>query len=168
MDSPLELSPPREISSDEENVLRFASACLKAEGAALALTANAEQTVYGLSCKLEARGYRGDHVRLVVARLRELGIVNDERYARFWLESRLASKTDTPCKLFTSLCNKGIKRETIECVFRAVLDIEQEQILLKKYLKKLEKTGKPIERRRLKQEGFSYEAIEAELLYDNY
>ncbi|MDR0785644.1 MAG: RecX family transcriptional regulator [Treponema sp.] len=163
MNSPFELASGREISADEERALRFVSACLKAEKAALALTANAEQTVYGLSHKLTARGYTENCVKPVVAHLIDLGVVNDERYARFWLEARLFSKTDSPRKLFASLRNKGIERKTAERAFKTVLDFEQEQTLLKKYLKKLEKTGKPIERRLLKQEGFSYEAIEAEL-----
>jgi regulatory protein len=93
----------------------------------------------------------------------ELGLVNDERYARFWLESRLYSKTDAPRKLFASLCNKGIERKTVERVVKAVLDLERERILLKRYMRKLEKAGKPIERRLLRQEGFSYKAVEAEL-----
>ncbi|MDR0411617.1 MAG: RecX family transcriptional regulator [Treponema sp.] len=158
-----ELASGREVSVDEESALGFASMCLKAEKTALALTANAEQTVAGLSRKLEARGYAGDCVKSVIARLIDIGVVNDERYTRLWLESRLYSKTDSPRKLFVSLCNKGVERETVERTLKAVLDFEQEQVLLKKYLRKLEKTGKPIERRLLKREGFSYEAIEVEL-----
>jgi regulatory protein len=163
MESPFEPSPGREISSDEKNALQFASACLKAEHAALALTARAEQTVGGLSRKLEARGYAEAHVKPVIARLTALGVISDERYARFWLESRLSTKADSPLKLFASLCRKGIDRKIVERVFKTTLNFEQEQALLKRYLRKLEKTGKPIERQLLKREGFSYEAIEAEL-----
>ncbi|MDR1618170.1 MAG: regulatory protein RecX, partial [Treponema sp.] len=46
-----------EISAAGEEALRFAAACFRAERAALRLVARAEQTVRGLSRKLERRGF---------------------------------------------------------------------------------------------------------------
>ncbi|MDR0643563.1 MAG: RecX family transcriptional regulator, partial [Treponema sp.] len=154
---------PQEISADEETALQFASACLRVENVAMALAANAEQTMFGLSRKLEARGFAKDCVKAVVARLMDQGIVNDGRYSRLWLESRLFTKADSPRKLTAFLCNKGIDRKTVEHALKTVLDRERERVLLKKYLEKLEKIGKGTERQLLRREGFSYEVIEAEM-----
>ena len=71
-----------ELSPDEEEQFRFASTCLRGERAALRLVSRAEQTGFGLGRKLEKAGYPRSCVNAILARLRELNIVDDARYAR--------------------------------------------------------------------------------------
>jgi regulatory protein len=160
-------TPGKEISPGEEERFRFAAACLRAEKAAFRLVARAEQSVFGLSRKLEKAGYPADCVRAVAARLRELDILDDRRFARYWLRSRLACKTDSPRKLLAGLRGRGIGRDDAAWVLQEALGPEDEAALLKRYMTKhrlfpREETDTPWPaslRFLLKREGFSQEAI---------
>jgi regulatory protein len=153
----------REISSDEEEVLRFAAACFRAERAALRLVARAEQTGFGISRKLERRGHASACVRAVVARLTESGIVNDRRFAALWIQSRLTRNAESPLHLIRALCSRGIDRDDAAEALKAVLGLEQESALLKRYLEKKypqETKTYPL-KQTLKHEGFSPAVIQS-------
>jgi regulatory protein len=163
-------TPGKEISSDEEERFRFAAACLRAEKAAFRLVARAEQSVFGLSRKLEKAGYQAGCVRAVADRLVELDILNDRRFARSWLRSRLACKTDSPRKLQAGLRSRGIDRGDAGRVLQEALGPEDEAALLKRYMTK-HRLFPPEEETRggrwpvslrflLKREGFSQRAID--------
>jgi regulatory protein len=127
----------REISSVEEEDLRFAAACYRAERAALRLIARAEQTETGLSLKLEHRGHDRESVSAVVSRFVSLGLINDERYAGLWIRSRLArasGKVPSPRKLSAALRNRGIDSSTVRKVLKKTLDTETELALLSRYM----------------------------------
>ncbi|GHV91700.1 hypothetical protein AGMMS50268_22030 [Spirochaetia bacterium] len=128
--------PGTEISPDEAEAFRFAAACMRAEKAALGLVARAEQTVFGLSRKLERGGHPAACVRAVLARLSELEIVDDRRFARLWVQSRLNRRTDTPRKLLAGLCGRGIDRDVAEKALKAGLHPEAENALLNHYIEK--------------------------------
>ncbi|MCL2879802.1 MAG: RecX family transcriptional regulator, partial [Treponema sp.] len=156
--------------------LRFASACLRTENTALKLIARAEQSVAGLSRKLDKRGHESACVLPVISRLTELKLIDDRRFVRLWLESRLACRTASPRRLLAGLYGRGIDHEEAESGLRAILDAETEIGLLRRYIKKIEKKknySKIINKNRadsgragfalkyhLKGEGFSSRAIE--------
>lgn len=152
-------SLPKEISVEEENALRFASECLRTEQAAARLVANAEQNRFELSHKLESRGYSTACIRDSIRHLVEVGLVNDERYARLWLESRLVRKADSPQSLLVGLCRHGIERSTANSVLKTVLNLENELLLLKKYFAKNRLASNPSRQKKLKYEGFSSDVI---------
>ena len=127
----------REVNAAEEAAFRFASACMRAEKAALQLIARAEQNIFGLSRKLDKRGHDSACVRAAVSRLAELGLLNDRRYAQLWLESRIRQRPSSPRRLLAALCARGIDRDDAEPVLKAVLDEEAELALLLRYAKKL-------------------------------
>jgi regulatory protein len=162
-------TPGKELSPGEEERFRFAAACLRAEKAAFRLVARAEQSVFGLSRKLEKAGHPADCVRAVTARLMELDILDDRRFARYWLRSRLACKTDGPRKLLAGLRGRGIGRDDAERVLKEILGPEDEAALLKRYMTKhrlfppgedTEAPWPPSLRFLLKREGFSQKAID--------
>jgi regulatory protein len=162
------LAEGREISRPEEDGFRFASACLRAEKAALQLIARAEQTMFGLSRKLEKRGHEPACARAVIASLAEMGLVDDHRYAQLWLESRCGLRSTSPRRLFAGLCAKGIDRDDAESALKTVLDAETEPALLSRYAKKLRRSRRPPEDARalkyaLRAEGFSSAAIQGYL-----
>jgi regulatory protein len=149
-------TPGREISPDEEEGFRFASACLRAEKAALRLVSRAEQTGMGLRRKLERAGYTSPCAGAVLSRLEELGIVDDSRYARLWLQARLAGKAEGPRRLLAALRRRGISRQDAEGALRAVLNPDAERALLEKFLKKNRLSGaEPKIGGILRGEGFS-------------
>jgi regulatory protein len=158
----------RAISPDEEEGFRFASACLRAEKAALQLIARAEQTAFNLALKLEKRGHDSVCIRAVIARLRELGLLDDRRYACLWLESRL-TRQSSPRRLLAALRARGIDRHDAEEALQRVLDAETEQRLLERYAQKLRRkrgdedgsaAARRDLRRTLKGEGFSLSAVQ--------
>jgi regulatory protein len=157
----------KEISSVEEEDLRFAAACYRAERAALRLIARAEQTETGLSLKLERRGHDRASVSAVVSRFVSLGLINDERYAELWIRSRLArrgGKIPSPRRLLAALRNRGIDSSGAGKVLKKTLDTETELALLTRYMEHPPwGTGNSLQppssgfstRARLKFEGFS-------------
>jgi len=160
-----------EINAAEEENFRFASACLRAEKAALRLIARAEQTTFGLSRKLEKRGHDAACTRAVISRLCETGLLDDCRYARLWLESRINRQAASPRRLLAALQSRGIDRRDAEAAVQETLDDETEQQLLERYVQKLKRTNKLKNdddsgsaqrslRYVLKGEGFSFSAIQ--------
>jgi regulatory protein len=150
----------REISGDEEEGFRFAARCLRAEKKALRLTARAEQSVFGLSRKLERAGFDGPCVRAVLARLCELDIVNDGRFAELWLSSRIAMKADGPRHLLAGLRGRGIDRDDAESALKKLLlDTETEAALLERFITKRKLSGTPGLSGLLRAEGFSGTAV---------
>jgi len=153
-----------EISDEEEAAFRFASACLRAETLALRLIARAEQNTLGISRKLHKRGVAPDCIRAVIAQLCDMNLLDDGRYARLWLESRLIRQATSPRRLFAALCARGIDRHDAEAALKTALDDDAEQQLLERYVRKhhgalTDDTDIRSLRYTLKGEGFSSAAI---------
>jgi regulatory protein len=154
----------RELSSQEEEALRFAADCYRTERIGMRLIARAEQTEARLSYKLQGRGCPGASVDAVVGRFIELDLVNDGRYAERWLRSHLArmsGKVSGPRKLSAALRNRGIDRNIIKEAFDKTLDEEAEYALLQRFLIKNRKHSMNTSYLRgyLRYEGFSSSAI---------
>jgi len=164
-----------EISADEEEAFRFASACLRAEKRALQLIARAEQTAFGLSRKLHKRGHDSACINAVIAQLCALNLLDDRRYARLWLESRISRQATSPRRLLAALRSRGIDRHDAGAALKETLDDEAERQLLERYVQKLRRRRSSGEgadsegadsatsralRYTLKNEGFSSLAIE--------
>lgn len=156
----------REITAEEEAAFRNASSCLRAEKTALRLIARAEQCSRGLARKLEKRGYEAVCVNAVISRLMDLNLLDDQRFARLWLETRLRLPR-SPRRLLAALCTRGIDRGDAETAVKSVLDNETEFALLTRFAgKQKRKPGyKGEENTRtlkylFKNEGFSITAIE--------
>jgi regulatory protein len=128
-----------------------------AEKAALRLIARAEQCTQGLRRKLERKGYSAACVDTVISDLLELKLIDDNRYARLWLESRLRFAR-TPKRLLASLCAKGIDRDDAEAALKTVLDEETEAALLARFVKRKKRDAAEL-KYLLKGEGFSPAAI---------
>ena len=154
----------RELSSAEEEALRFASVCCRAERIALRLISRAEQCSLGLTVKLQRRGLDSAAVNAVISRLFEEKLLDDLRYAELWLRSKLRSrKAPGPRRLSASLAKKGIARDSLGKALGNALDPETEYELLLRFLEngKLPGEKKGISRRAyLKFEGFSSAVIE--------
>ncbi|MCL2209622.1 MAG: recombination regulator RecX [Treponema sp.] len=142
---------------------------LKAEKTALNLIARAEQCSAGLARKLEKRKHDSSVINEVISSLTGKKLIDDSRYARFWLQSRLRF-TRSPRQLLSSLCAKGIDRDEAASALSSVLDEETEFALLERFVKKYERksAGKrdnteDVTRSLkflLRNEGFSMEAVQ--------
>ena len=129
-----------------------------AEKIALRLIARAEQCSAGLSRKLEMRGCDPACVAEVVSYLVEQSLVNDERYARLWLQTRVRL-TRTPKRLLAGLVSKGIPRNEAQAALDTILDEETEITMLNRFAKKHKKKAGDNIKYLLKSEGFSNQAI---------
>jgi len=159
-----DLDDGRELNAQEEEAMRFAASCYQAEKNALRLIARAEQSVLGVTAKLERRGYDHPVVKAVVSRLLDRDLLNDERFAKLWVHSRLSyGKTQSPLWLRVSLGKKGIDRNLAANAVESLLDPETEYALLLRYLEKAGLSGGRNEsflKTHLKSEGFSYEVLD--------
>jgi regulatory protein len=165
-----------ETNSPEKENSPFALACLRAEKTALHLIARAEQNTVGISLKLTKRGHDSACIQTVIARLCEAGLLDDRRYARLWLGTRINQRAASPRRLFAALCSRGIDHDDAEAALKEILDDETEQLLLERYARKLQFKRKGGEdddsaaarrslRYTLKSEGFSSTAIQC--FFDN-
>ena len=159
----------------EAEALKTASAGFAAESSALRLIARAEQTVFGMGRKLEKRGHDSAGANAAVSRLCEIGLLDDRRYARLWLESKIAGRGSSPLRLLAGLRARGIDREDADGAMREALDDDSELRLLKSFARRRQRALKtnhegsppPADdedarralKYRLKGEGFSSRAI---------
>jgi regulatory protein len=150
------------ITDEHAQDLREAAACFRCERAALSLVARAEQSSSGIKPKLEKRGHPTRYIKKVVARLINLEIIDDARYAERWLSSRINQLNGTPLKFLSGLCSRGINRETASSVLKAALtsDIEYELIQVFVRKKRLDCEDLFLFKRALLAEGFSKRAIQ--------
>jgi SOS response regulatory protein OraA/RecX len=114
---------PRIESLSSQSQLVFARA------RALRLLAGAPQTRRGLTAKLRARGFPEDAVRGAVARMMELGYLDDLAFAENWTRSRLSSRREGWKALYRGLILKGIPRPVAE---KAVSDLCTDEVELAK------------------------------------
>jgi regulatory protein len=134
---------------------------LRAEKTALRLIARAEQCTARLTRKLEKRGFDSACIGEVISKLTELKLLDDNRFARLWLESRLRLPR-SPRRLLSSLCVRGIDHEEAQTALKNVLDEETEFTLIARFAKKYSRKAKGDPRSLkylLKNEGFSSMAI---------
>jgi regulatory protein len=161
------LAGGEEVSAGAEEAFRFAAACLRAERAALRLAARAEQTFFGLSRKLERRGFKAPCVSAVLRRLTELDVVNDRRFACLWIQARLGRRAEGPRRLLAALRGRGIGRDDAEAALKSALNFQAESALLRRYIEKLypvsgsEAAGGLALKYRLKREGFSPPVVQS-------
>jgi len=124
-------APERADASSSPSVSLY----LRAEKIALRLIARAEQCSAGLARKLEKRKCDPEAINEVLSLLTEKKLIDDNRFARFWLQSRLRFAR-SPRRLLSSLCARGIDRDDAESALKEVLNEETEQALLARFVKK--------------------------------
>ena len=148
---------------------------VQAEKAALRLIARAEQNTSGLSQKLLKKGYDAACIQAVIEKLCETGLLDDCRYARLWLESRISCQASSPLRLLVSLRTRGINCHDAESALKETLDDEAELQLLHRFVQKYKRkhaqkgddesdSGQTL-KYFLRSEGFSSQAIQG--YFDN-
>jgi len=74
----------------EESEKDTITAFVRAEKTALRLIARAEQCTKGLTRKLTKRGFDANSINEVISNLTEKNLLNDSRYARYWIQAVFA------------------------------------------------------------------------------
>lgn len=94
-------SHPIEDSSEAADLERAKACCFRL----LAYRARSEAE---LGQRLRARGFAASVIEQTLARLRELGMVDDAEFAEAWVEGRLAQRPMGPAALRSELRRKGV------------------------------------------------------------
>ncbi|GHU52661.1 hypothetical protein FACS1894200_13220 [Spirochaetia bacterium] len=152
------------LTVDEEYACRFAAECFEVEQAALHLIACAEQSAVNLSSKLIRQRYTRESVQAVITHLQDVDLLNDSRYARMWLESRMGAHINSPNQLLATLCRRGLAHGVAHAAYKLVVTFEKELSLLTRYVskKQIACEGDPYETfRQLQAEGFSSAVLHA-------
>ena len=96
--------------------------------------------------------------------MQEKGFQSDDRFARQYVESKLANKSHGPVKILAELFNRGIPSDQANLVLNELGD---QELWLKKsveYLEKIQKKGKTLTpqilNHKLYQQGFTWDTIE--------
>lgn len=132
--------------------------------AALTYLSARARTVREVERHLDEQNYGEFEVQQVVDRLIELGYLNDEEYARSFINSRLASKPVSRRKLYEQLAARELPTDLIKEALRDIPDDQEYENALtiaRKYAAQL--AGLPPNEfmmrlnRRIVSRGFSYE-----------
>ncbi|MDI6739391.1 MAG: regulatory protein RecX [Candidatus Edwardsbacteria bacterium] len=97
-----------------------------------------------LKDKLLRKGFAPDQIAPVIDDLLSLGLLDDAKYAKLWVEGRISNKPMGAARLRAELAAKGVDREIIDAVLAqykpeinevdAALDLAQRKIRLLKGL----------------------------------
>lgn len=112
------------------------------------------------SCSLEL-------IEEIIAKLKHLNFINDEEFARSWIQSRTGFRPEGRALILMELRKKGISKDIIDKVFPEERPASQENMLAEKLaLKKLERIKNLpfLEQKKklysfLSQKGFSFDVI---------
>ena len=167
-----ELGQPlnKTLSDKEQKVLEQESCYTLIRNKMLSFLARREHSAEELRRKLKQSSSiskTADFSKLLERCLQEMqekGFQSDDRFARQYVESKLANKSHGPLKILAELFNRGIPREQANLVLNELGD---QELWLKKSiecLEKFQKKGKTLTpqtlSQKLYQQGFTWETIE--------
>ena len=158
------------LSDKEQKVLEQESCCTLIRNKMLSFLARREHSAEELRRKLKQSSSiskTADFSDLLERCLREMqekGFQSDDRFARQYVESKLANKSHGPLKILAELFNRGIPREQAN---RVLNELGNQELWLEKSiecLEKIQKKGKNLTPQflshKLYQQGYTWETIE--------
>jgi regulatory protein len=113
----------QELSEGDIEALTGAELSQRCYDAALRYLDYRPRSQTELKQRLARRGFDSDTIEATIARLKELGLVDDLAFARFWQENRQAFSPRSRWLLRRELKQKGVADEVIE---RVVADVDDE------------------------------------------
>jgi regulatory protein len=118
------IRPGREISLGEIGKLAYEEERRGSLEAALRLLSYRQRSEQELRRRLREKGFAKPPVDESIARLRELGYVNDASFARFYTETQQAARPRSQRLLTVELRRKGVESSVAEV---ATLDVSDEE-----------------------------------------
>jgi regulatory protein len=109
----------KDLKKDDES-----SKVLNKAFAYLARRGHAEKE---LKDKLRKKGFKGDLIDKAIRRLKELGYVDDEKFARDWIEHRLSLKPKGRIMIKRELLQKGVDILLVEKMLEIVYNRDREK-----------------------------------------
>ena len=141
--------------------------CDSAYETALKFLTPKARTVREVELKLDEGCYSEGEIMQTVERLTDAGLLNDERYARDFIETRLNTKPVSRFRLSEQLRGHFVPEEIIEAALSCLpsdTELENAKQLVEKFSRQFEKLEDGEEKRRriyarLQTRGFSHEII---------
>ncbi len=123
MSEALHLHLGQELSEEEIERLKALDAYSRARDIALRYLGTRPRSVAEVQRHLRRKGFEEETIQQVINRLKEWGYLDDEAFARFWVENRERFRPRGLMALRQELRQKGIAREIIE---RVLADVDPE------------------------------------------
>lgn len=161
----LGLTVGSDIGSEETDSLRGDDERERAREAALRLLAVRARSEHELTTRLRQKGFGPRATEGVVSSLAEVGLVDDEAFARAWVDERLRLRPVGARRLSQELSLKGVARELADRIIGEAFDEEPELDVARRAAERKARTlrgGDPRKARArlhsfLVRRGFSYE-----------
>ena len=167
-----ELGQPlnKTLSDKEQKVLEQESCCTLIRNKMLSFLTRREHSAEELRRKLKQSSSISKTanfsklLELCLQDMQEKGFQSDYRFARQYIESKLANKSHGPLKILAGLFDRGIPKEQANLVLN---ELGHQELWLKKSIECLEKIQKKektltpqVLSQKLYQQGFTWETIE--------
>ena len=122
-----------------------------------------EHSSFELSQKLKRRQFPAEVVRRVLDELTEKGVVDDERFARLYIESRIRRGKESRMETAAKLAENGIASGTARMLLNRIYDAETEEKVAAALVQKAAASGKPADRVKesLLRKGFPFRTVKA-------
>jgi len=104
----------RELSDAEIEQLQMRDEVEVAFNQALNLLGHRSRSVAEMTRYLEGKGYAPGTLKAVLAQLEEEGLLNDDRFAREWIENRSTFRPRSQSQLRAELRFKGLEESSID------------------------------------------------------
>ena len=156
------LVPGLELDEAQSGLLALAAEAYEAEKKGLALLARAEQSVYMLGAKLEAKGLSRKAVKIAVERIQAEGLVSDRRFSEAFAAARLSRRAEGPASLLSSLRGRGVDGDTAKSTVASLMGPEERRAALAKAAAKEQRRSggdREAVRRKLRSLGFKSDEI---------
>ena len=155
----------QELTGEDIDRLKNQSALGKGYDKALNLISRRPRSEGELSDYLKRKDYDADAASQIIKKLRDRGYVNDQDFARRWVESRRLLKATSKRRLMLELRQKHVASEIIDEVLRN--DETDELAVVKQLVEKKRKQTKYQDDLKLMQflsrQGFGYDLIKQAL-----
>ena len=157
------LRPEQELSEERINELNGSDNLQRCMNAAQQLLGYRPRSEPELRQRLRRRGFDDSVIEPTITRLRELGLVDDLAFARFWTENRDYFSPRSRYMTGLELRNKGVSADIIEKAVGTLDDEDSAYRAAQKKARSLPRADYDVFRRRLgdylRRRGFGYGVI---------
>ena len=156
-----------ELSEEKINEIKDYDECYAGKRIALRFLSYRQRSEKEIRDKLRSKKISNSNIDKIITTLSELNFINDEQFAKLFLESYLRKKPMGGRLISMKLLEKGIKKDIIEKALTENYNEEEESEkcneLLKKYIKKVKSKNEMEKKRKCYQylltRGFDNELV---------
>jgi len=157
------------LSEKEINQLKRFQKEREAERVAINYLSYKPRSINELRRKLWTKKISDAMIDITIEKMKNYGYLDDEKYARDWIEERIRTRGFSSSKIKSELFLKGISKEIIENnlteIYTPELEIKTAKRIAKKQIRKYKALDKKVIRRRiinfLLRKGYNYSVIES-------